>query len=407
MHRLLQSQRSTRCGLLLGFCLFSGSVTVSAQSTAGVVHRLEIDLRIGTQPGTAYEFGSLRYGFALAPDGGVLVPDNEIPNVRHFDSTGRVVQVIGRRGSGPGEFQSVRSVGFWADTIWVVDRVSRRVTLFPPKRNVITIPVVGIPPKATLVGVLPSRAFVFLPILSAQQLLLQSRAGFLTIQGSTATIPTFQRELGVGSIVLALESGGGQGTVRRERLEQAFSQDGLVAISPNGKHVAVVDRRVNAARTPLMIEILDERGRKTTSFTVDREPVRVNPAFVSAQLDTIANHIQKFRPGEFKSQSAAKAFVAGQLKLPGTYPEPGGLIVEDDQTVWIAEPLRDRTVPELGPTTRTNDQILWTAYDGRGQVKQVVSIPLSVTLVAVRAGNFWGSAVDASGVPVVVRLRKR
>lgn len=375
---------------------------------AQTIDRLEVGLRIGTQPSTEYELGSLRYGFALTPDGGVIIPVTETANLRQFDSTGRFVQIVGRRGNGPGEFQAIRNAGYWADTLWVIDRITRRVTMFPPRRNLITLPINSFPPSASIASILRNRALVFAPVLTSSQLLAGQRIGSISIQDPNTHKTTYDREVLVGSTVLAMESGGGQGTVRRERLEQALSQDGLVAVSPNGNAVAVVDRRVvNDNTTPLTIEILDDNGSRTSSFTIDRQPVKVSGAFVSAQLDTIASHIQKFRPGQFASQSAAKSFVATQLKLPATYPRLSGVIIEDDRTVWIADPLRDRQPGELPAKPRDDDRIVWRAYDASGRPKRSVSVPIAVTLVSIRGTNFWGSATDESGVPVVVRLRKR
>ena len=57
----------------------------------------------------------------VGPQHEIVVPEPQDDRLRLYDSTGTLVAAIGRRGSGPGEFQHV-GVGFWAaDTLVVWD----------------------------------------------------------------------------------------------------------------------------------------------------------------------------------------------------------------------------------------------------------------------------------------------
>lgn len=49
---------------------------------------------------------------------------------RIYDKSGRLVATIGRRGNGPGEFQSPQVQGWVADTIWIFDTSLRRNSYF-------------------------------------------------------------------------------------------------------------------------------------------------------------------------------------------------------------------------------------------------------------------------------------
>src|SRR4051794_18935210 len=73
-------------------------------------------------PDSASQSQLLSIGLArLGPDGRVYVLDRVDRAIRVFDPTGRLVGTIGRRGAGPGEFQSINSFGWVGDTLWVMD----------------------------------------------------------------------------------------------------------------------------------------------------------------------------------------------------------------------------------------------------------------------------------------------
>jgi hypothetical protein len=65
----------------------------------------EPTLRIGDDDslGEGYLFSGIS-GATRLPDGRVVIADRVAAELRFFDSTGRLLQVVGRRGQGPGEF---------------------------------------------------------------------------------------------------------------------------------------------------------------------------------------------------------------------------------------------------------------------------------------------------------------
>jgi hypothetical protein len=66
------------------------------------------------------EFGRIT-GVIADGEGNVYVADASAPEVRVFDEQGKFVKRIGRRGSGPGEFVSLQSIGWLGDTLVVMD----------------------------------------------------------------------------------------------------------------------------------------------------------------------------------------------------------------------------------------------------------------------------------------------
>lgn len=76
-------------------------------------------------------------GFAISPAGRVAVGDGMVQRVLLFDAAGRRTGIIGRRGSGPGEFQSTGLLTFLTDTTLVVSDIAQaRLSLFSVKDSI-------------------------------------------------------------------------------------------------------------------------------------------------------------------------------------------------------------------------------------------------------------------------------
>lgn len=86
--------------------------------------------RIGTATGDGPDaFGRIR-AIELDDDLNVYVADMQTSHIQVFDSTGRHVRTIGRRGAGPGEFETPYSLGWLGDTLVVLDFRNARIGLF-------------------------------------------------------------------------------------------------------------------------------------------------------------------------------------------------------------------------------------------------------------------------------------
>ncbi len=68
----------------------------------------------------------------LLPDGGVVVVTAQPAEVIKFDATGKRVGLVGRPGSGPGEYRFVMQLlRFGSDTLFIFDAMSRKGMFFP------------------------------------------------------------------------------------------------------------------------------------------------------------------------------------------------------------------------------------------------------------------------------------
>ena len=88
------------------------------------------------------------------PDGRIVVADLYDASVRYFDASGRLTRIVGRRGDGPGEFQSVGWVGRCAtDSVFVWDAALFRLTVLDAAGEVArTTPIAGSPAVAACSG---------------------------------------------------------------------------------------------------------------------------------------------------------------------------------------------------------------------------------------------------------------
>jgi hypothetical protein len=88
------------------------------------------DLRIGTLDGDEkYQFFRIG-GINVDAMGRILVANHGTSTIRVYDSQGRYVREIGKKGDGPGEFRSVTTPIVWRDTIAVSDQEAMRFSLF-------------------------------------------------------------------------------------------------------------------------------------------------------------------------------------------------------------------------------------------------------------------------------------
>lgn len=92
--------------------------------------RLVEDLRIGGADTGATSFNDVR-GLSISPDGGIFVLDYQTQEIRLFDSTGRFVRLVARKGQGPGELTSANGMATGPNGALVVnDPQSRRFSVY-------------------------------------------------------------------------------------------------------------------------------------------------------------------------------------------------------------------------------------------------------------------------------------
>lgn len=119
--------------------LIAAPGSASAQATVSEV------LRIGGDDGP-YLFADIR-GVAPGANGSVLVLEFRSQEIRLFDSQGKFVKLVARRGKGPGEISNANGlVAAPNGEIWVNDPASARFSVFSPEGSFLrqhTLPING------------------------------------------------------------------------------------------------------------------------------------------------------------------------------------------------------------------------------------------------------------------------
>ena len=66
----------------------------------------------------------------VVPDEEIIVCDSKEPSVKFYGPEGNLLEVLGRKGDGPGEFQAPVAIATSTDHLYVMDIVSARLSLF-------------------------------------------------------------------------------------------------------------------------------------------------------------------------------------------------------------------------------------------------------------------------------------
>jgi hypothetical protein len=89
----------------------------------------EPEIRIGSVDDPTYALTWFR-SMEVAPDGTMYTLHPMDQNVRVFAADGSAMGEIGRRGSGPGEFENAAAMDWVGDTLWVLDYDGYRFNQF-------------------------------------------------------------------------------------------------------------------------------------------------------------------------------------------------------------------------------------------------------------------------------------
>ncbi len=128
-------------------------------------------LRIGAVEGEpGYELSDVT-GVVRAADGRIVVADGGSQEVRFFRPDGTLLERLGGRGEGPGEFIGLSGVGRGSTgMIWAYDFTLRRISWLTAAGSLVRVTTLGPePPVLSPVGALPDGSFVLKQLWGAQQ----------------------------------------------------------------------------------------------------------------------------------------------------------------------------------------------------------------------------------------------
>lgn len=303
--------------------------------------------------------------------GNVYLADFPSLRIIVLSEDGDPVRTLGRRGSGPGEFQFIRGIQLLAgDSLLVYDEAQNRVTVFPPASDSAAY---------TLnLAMTTGRGSPY------QLHRLPGSGGFVAAYSRPFHPSGDPRDDAARRATLRLLDS--EGRIRRDSVlllpgeRYLVARDrGSVAVAPSpfGRSSAFdvgTDGRVYlASGDSSLVSVYSPEGRRLGGFPIPRRPEPVTPG----QLDSLA---------ELVGQPFHRAI---RTNAPEIWGSVHGLMV-DGGTLWVEQGGARRRV---------------MALDGAGRVKGVAELPAGVEPRRVRNGRLYGVHRSEDGVSRVLVYR--
>ncbi len=376
------------------FCLLCAAPVPAGAQARPPRWDLVEDLRIGAQDGpkslTAVS------DVLASPDGRtVYVAQPQEGRIRVFDSLGRALPPIGRRGSGPGEFQGLAFLGWRADTLYAVDATQYRISFFRPAgQHIQTLRVVspnlsGARRPAVPVGVLADGTVLGRPPVGTA----------LVVSGKVTSFPLVRmnRQGQVMSTLAQLSRKNSMAAVPVGRSTHIFTQpvtaNTLFSLAPDGSSVVVVERPIPERGGPAQFSVSRIRppsaAAYSRSYRYAAQPVPRNVA--DSLFDAQVGVLIEAGVGKAHAERAVRT----ALKIPEFQPPIGTVVAGADGTIWLRK-------ENLG-----SRRAEWLVLDAGGSIVATVAVPQSVQIMEVSRNVVWGVVHDDLDVPYVVRYRVR
>ena len=334
-------------------------------------------------------------GLTVAPDGTIIVSQNQDGTIRFFDANGRSLGTFGRQGQGPGEFQTIVRFTWIGNTLVASDERTRRLTLVSPDRKLVqTVPWLSAASVPARSGADPSRLRVAPPrvrFADGSQLLSVGlpvaretpdwpggeKAGTpFVVVDSTGTflrliawVPRVQCEV-------PFDAGGGMSS---GSLGVPFCAQTLEAVSPDGGFFAVAAAE-HGSNPSFRLTLLRTSGDTVFSRSYLYRPVAIARA---ARDSAIASRARG---------DASRREAAAKMPVPDTYPPFDRLLVGRDGTVWLAG---------FGQ----GGQRFWNVVNAMGNLVGRAIVPGNIQVMVVSRDVAWAIETGEDGLQSVVRFR--
>lgn len=375
--------------LIIGLPLLA--TNVAAQPPVTPLFRLERELVISATENDLSPIGWL----AVASDGTLAISQPQDHNIRFFSSAGRSAAAFGRKGKGPGEFETPNFHGWIGDTLWVSDIDTKRVTVISPSRTLLRTQLwpPGIRFREGTTGPLPS--FIF-----AVPWAMYRDGTFLTFAYlATETLPAWMQR----------PPNGFQPFIR-VRADGLFQRVVHWILEPNKS--CYVGSPAGQASRPFCFQPFWSVSRAGGVVTVvglersDPETDYVRTVAVSSTGDTLFSRVMpvgRVRIPRAVADSAKDSFVRQQwrgvpapsLDLPETFaPYLQAIIARDERSMWL----------ERGVTL---GERVWDIFDMSGQPVGTIRVPRNVEIRAVTLERVWAAERDQDGLESIVIFRLR
>jgi len=371
------------------------------------------EVRIGSVDDSAYAFRQV-LALAIGPDSALYSTHRGEPVVRKWNWDGHAAGHIGRGGEGPGEFVEPWEVGFFGDTLWVMDPNRFHASFFTtdgtylgmaaPRVDLGGRDMTGDPPRperplrdGTWVGAKPAFSDpIARGTLTDIPYVHMDSAGTVV---DTIWIQAFRR-----TDVLALLRPSGRGGMYTQ---QPFGDAPQWQVLDDGSMVVMSDRvPPKAEGASFTVMRLNASGDTTWRVAIPYTPTPMPSSRIDSAVAAIANRIAPHMAQEGmgtegsvekRLRDAVYAppfvpFVQGMLVTPNGA-LLNGMVVAAEGSVWLRR----------SKVTRNGAE--WWVLNPQGQPTGRVETPAWLRVVLVHGNHLWGVETDDMGVDYIVRYR--
>ncbi|WP_309672633.1 hypothetical protein [Gemmatimonas sp.] len=344
-----------------------------AQSAAPVALSREIVL-----DGATEDFSEVNGG-RVNSRGDIALTLRQDFQVRIYDTNGRRIAAIGRRGSGPGEFQTPQVQGWNADTVWIYDFGLRRHSFFTRTGQLVRITpletaqrqvrVINEGSEARLVDFSPSARRADGSLLGAGTILRTSGGARSARELVVASYSTD----GKARKLASLEAD--------PRWEQALASTNMVATSPNGDEVLAVSvSDLSLTGSSVLLSRMSASGSVLSST---RLPYR-GLEYPAARRDSVLRR----GTGVDRSRSVPSSMA------PSVVPPVWGALLRNDGMALLT--MQD-----------TPNSFKVVMVDRKGVVRGEFRLPKGHELLAARDAHVWLRTRNSDDIVSLVRYRLR
>jgi hypothetical protein len=362
------------------------------------------EVRIGAVDDAEYSFSTVAT-MALGPDGYLYSLHRGEGSARRWTMGGEPAGTVGREGDGPGEFQRPGRIGFFGDTLWIMDSYAYRVSLFEldgtymdrltPEVDIGSAE--GSPPRPES----PLRDGTFLGRAPAwsQEIatgeLVSTPWVHMNADGSTLS-PMWDHPHQTWDILALLNEDGSGGSFGA----QPFGDAALVKSVDDG--LVMVDRRVwsGEGAATLHVTRIGVSGDTVLSVEVEYAPEPLPMERVDSATRVSAKRMHSFlsRNDPGLALGALERDMREATFAPAHLPPVRDFIVANDGSIWLQrfEPLETETGERLTE---------WWVLSSSGEAMGRALTPAGLTIHIIDVESIWGVEMDDFDVNYIVRYR--
>lgn len=301
--------------------------------------------------------------------GALVVANGGSSELLFYDPEGRFVRRVGGRGEGPGEFRALELQRFPGDSLAVLDRTARRVTVLDSAgRPVRTRPYPSEGEGSLPDGVADCLAPGVAGVMADDRLLVMGwlciqylgSAGIRSFRGTSSVVgPEGAREVLTIELPFYLEQGGGPGTSIRTS---------ALPFPPAYSTLAMQDGFLVGVGTDRDIRVYASDGSL-------RRVIR--------ELEPLPSVTPEHRALARRLREEAGNPLHDDVPFPERFPGWTGLVLDDEGRIWARE------FPEPA-----EERERWWIYAPEGRRLARVLLPARFTLSSVRGGRLFGLSRD-------------